>query len=104
LVPFTLVGLFNVRFALLAANALEANVRANPTTRLFDTVANFIAAPLLSPKISDLVRGGPVREQREKTLVFRRESPHNAAAGVERKPQACDSALGVFSPGPPNRV
>ena len=35
---------------LLAANALVANVRANPTTRLLETVANFIAAPFLSPK------------------------------------------------------
>jgi hypothetical protein len=62
----------SVRFALLAANALEASVRANPSTRLFDTVANFIAAPLI-PKDSEMVRGGPVHGQREKILEFPRE-------------------------------
>jgi hypothetical protein len=46
------VGLFRVRFAFVAAKALEANKSANPMTRLFETVANFIAAPFFFPEVT----------------------------------------------------
>jgi hypothetical protein len=65
-----LVGLFKVKFALLAANALEASVKANPTTKLFVTVANFIAAPFFFPEKSELVRGGPFTDNARKHLCF----------------------------------
>src|SRR5580700_6405294 len=84
LVPLMLVGLFKVRFALLAANALEASVKANPTTKLFVTVANFIAARFSSPKGRNWLGAARSRTTRENTCVSPRIA-YNAAAGVERK-------------------
>ena len=40
-----------LRFALLAANALDANIRANPMTKVFDTVANFISCSFFFPEL-----------------------------------------------------
>src|ERR1700752_2720460 len=50
-VPFTLVGWCKLRLAFVAAKALEANRRATPMIRVFETVANFIAAPFSFPKL-----------------------------------------------------
>src|SRR3954452_17621624 len=44
-------GLSKVICPLLAANALEATSRASPMIRVFETLANFIAAPFSSPVI-----------------------------------------------------
>jgi hypothetical protein len=38
--------------AFVAANALEANSKANPITTPLDTVANFIAAPFFFPEVT----------------------------------------------------
>jgi hypothetical protein len=42
------VELCSVKSAFVAANALEASTTANPSSRLFEIVANFIAAPYFS--------------------------------------------------------
>src|SRR5271169_4446492 len=69
-------GLLIDKLPFVPANALEANSNANPSTRLFDTVANFMTAPFFFPEItSGNGWGGPVHDFREKTLVFCRESP-----------------------------
>src|SRR5258708_18310157 len=92
--------------ALLAAKALDANNNADPINRLFDTVANFMTAPFFFPECtSGSGWGGPAHDHREKTLVFPRESPTMQPLGFGK--QAARLVLlrvGVFSPGPPNRV
>src|ERR1039458_3894670 len=78
--------LCNVKLAFVAANALEASSRANPITTLFETVANFIAAPFFFPEVtSGSGWGGPVHDQREKTLVFPHESPTMLPPGLCRQ-------------------
>src|SRR5258708_39698218 len=98
------VGFCKVKVAFVTANALEGSNRANPITRLFETVANFIAAPFFFPEIaSGSGWGGPARESRRKTLVFPHESHKMLPPGLCRqacadKSQACAAAMGVFSP------
>src|SRR5258708_26794097 len=83
LVPFTMVGLFRFRVALVDANALEAINTANPMVRVFTSVENFIAAPSFFPEItSGNGWGGPARDLRKKTLVFPHESPKMHALGL----------------------
>src|SRR5437868_15407391 len=45
------VGFCKIKLAFVAANALEASSKASPITRLFETVANFIAGPFSFPKL-----------------------------------------------------
>jgi hypothetical protein len=80
------VGLSKVKLAFVAANALEASSTANPITTLFETVANFIAAPVFFPeRTSGSGWGGPVRDQRKKTLVFPHESHRMLPPGWNRQ-------------------
>src|ERR1700686_1942886 len=69
--------------AFVAANALEANSKANPITTLFDTVVNFIAAPFfVSRSYVEKRLGRPgSRSARKNTCVSARIA-YNAAAGV----------------------
>jgi hypothetical protein len=92
------VGFCKVTLAFVAANALEASSKANPIIRLFETVANFMAAPyFLSRVASGNGWGGPVRDQREKTLVFPHESPTMLPPGLCRKSRADKSSRQVAS-------
>src|ERR1700722_2982383 len=70
-VPLTTVGFLISRLPLDAANALEANNTANPITKLFETVVNFIAAPFSFPKSRrETAGGGPVHDHMRKHLCF----------------------------------
>src|SRR5947207_19394 len=104
LVPLMLVGLFKVKFALLAANALEASVKANPTTKLFVTVANFIAAPFSSPKNRNWLGAARSRTTRENTCVSPRIAYNAAAADQRNGRKASASALGVVYHGTAKRA
>jgi hypothetical protein len=42
--------LSRVKVAFVAANALDANSRAAPIIKVFETVVNFMAAPFSSPQ------------------------------------------------------
>src|SRR4051812_9962384 len=98
-------GLSKVICPLLAANALEATSRASPMITVFETVANFIAAPFFSPDYRDRFGAARFANHGRKHFVFPQESPTMLAAGVKRtSSQACASAMGVPSPGPPNRA
>jgi hypothetical protein len=41
----TVTGLLSCKLPFVAAKALEANSKANPRTKLCETVANFMTAP-----------------------------------------------------------
>src|ERR1700686_853876 len=105
------VGLCRVKSAFVAANAPEVSSKANPITALFITtlfeiVENFIAAPyFLSRSHVGKRLGRPgSRPAREKHLYFRANRLQCCRWGCADKPPACSAAMGVFSPGPPNRV
>src|SRR5271169_4116503 len=96
-------GLLIDKLPFVPANALEANSNANPTTRLFDTVANFMTAPFSSPNCVGERLGRPgSRLARENCCVLPRIA-YNAADGVQPI-SSSRCATGVFSSGPPNRV
>src|SRR5581483_6443338 len=62
-------GLNNVICPLVAANPLEPTSRANPMITLLDTVANFIAAPLI-PERFGMVGAARFAIAGEKLLSF----------------------------------
>src|ERR1700722_18134783 len=104
------VGLCKVMSAFVAAKALEASSKADPITALlitrrFEIVANFIAAPyFLSRSHVGKRLGRPgSRPAREKHLYFRANRLQCCRWGCADSP-VCSAAMGVFSPGPPNRV
>jgi hypothetical protein len=78
----TVAGFSRVNSPLVAANALEANSRANPITRVFETVANFMVAPLFFPETFREWLGRPGSQLKEKTLVFPQESPTMLPLGL----------------------
>ncbi len=99
-------GLLSCKLALVAAKALEANSNANPNTKLFDTVANFMTAPFSSPNLVGERLGRPGSRLARENLCVLPRIAYNAAVGVQqtsrkRWPRA---VTGVFSPGPPNRA
>src|ERR1700736_5334888 len=105
------VVLCNTKLAFVAANALEASSRADPITtllitRLLEIVANFIAAPyFLSRNHVGKRLGRPgSRPAREKHSYFRANRLQCCRWGCADKSPACSAAMGVFSPGPPNRA
>ena len=82
-VPLTITGLLSCKLAFVTAKALEANSNANPNTRLFDTVANFMTAPFSSPNLVGERLGRPgSRLARENPCVLPRIA-YNAAVGVQ---------------------
>jgi hypothetical protein len=93
-----LVLLFRVRFALLAAKALEVNSSANPTTKLFDTLVNFIACSLsfLARSRSGGLGAAPVHELRGENTCVSPRIAYNAAAGVERQAPCLRFRFGGF--------
>jgi hypothetical protein len=94
----TSVGLLSCKLALVAAKAVDANSIANPRTRLFETVANFMTAPYFFLEIGSRNGwGGPVHDVREKTLVFCRESPTMQPQGSADKPQGLPRCARGFS-------
>src|SRR6266571_1984256 len=98
LAPLMMVGFCKVKLAFEAANALEASSRANPITRLLETVANFIAAPFSFPEVMSGKRlGRPgFATKREKTLVFPHESHRMLPLGLNRQATSLLCRYGGF--------
>jgi hypothetical protein len=74
-----------VKSVLVAAKALEASSRANPITILFETVANFIAAPFFFPEVaSGNGWAALLTTSARKTFEFPRESHRILPPGFEQ--------------------